>query len=474
MRRTLRRKVALGAGAAVAVAVPLAIAWPTLAATEHAPVVQTRAARAASVTSASQLSTAVAQAQPGDRITVADGVYRSPIRVTRSGTASAPIVISAQNVGRAEVTADNAFQLAGVSNVVIEGFTFNQNAGLDVPPSAKAIRVTRNTFQSGKAGSYLNVSADNAEVDHNTFQNKKNAGVYLQVNGPGAHDMAKNVRIHHNYFFNHQFKGANGGESIRLGLSGRQHGQARALVEFNLFEKADGDSEALSVKSSNNIIRHNTFRDSRGTLSLRHGSGTLVDGNFILGGTSGIRFFGNNHTVINNVVQGSAGQALEVGGGEVRDDKDSGRNHEAADHCVVAFNTLQSNRAGMVVYGNKPFPPSDITLADNILVGTGTLIRPNKATGLTFQGNLISGGSAGVSGGGFRTANPQLVTGAGGLLRLKAGSPAIDAGSGSFPQVAKDMDGQTRAGGKDVGADELGGSGERRPLTAADVGPKAP
>src|SRR6266536_1593060 len=252
MRRTLRRKVALGAGAAVAVAVPLAIAWPTLAATEHAPVVQTRAARAASVTSASQLSTAVAQAQPGDRITVADGV-------NRSATAAAPIVISAQHVGRAEVTADNAFQLAGVSNVVIEGFTFNQNAGLDVPPSAKAIRVTRNTFQSGKAGSYLNVSANNAEVDHNTFQNKKNAGVYLQVNGPGAHDMAKNVRIHHNYFFNHQFKGANGGESIRLGLSGRQHGQARALVEFNLFEKADGDSQDLAVKSSNNIIRHNTF-----------------------------------------------------------------------------------------------------------------------------------------------------------------------------------------------------------------------
>ena len=38
-----------------------------------------------------------------------------------------------------------------------------------------------------------------------------------------------------------------------------------------------------------------------------------------------------------------------------------------------------------------------------------------------------------------------------------------------------DMDGQTRTGAKDTGADEFGAAGpQHRPLTAADVGPKAP
>ncbi|MEO0875758.1 MAG: chondroitinase-B domain-containing protein, partial [Bacteroidota bacterium] len=43
------------------------------------------------------------------------------------------------------------------------------------------------------------------------------------------------------------------------------------IVEHNLFEDCDGDPEIVSVKSCDNIIRHNTFLASYGTLSLRHG-----------------------------------------------------------------------------------------------------------------------------------------------------------------------------------------------------------
>jgi poly(beta-D-mannuronate) lyase len=469
-----RRKVALGAASAVALAVPLAVAWPSIAAQTGAP---SRAPRALSVSSLSALSTAVAAAVPGDRISVAAGVYSTgTIKIDRSGTAAAPIRISAASVGGTEIAGSAKIQFGDVSNVVVEGFTFSSTAGVDVPAGARAVRVTRNTFQGNKTGAYLNVSADNAEVDHNTFQNKTTAGVYLQINGPGPHGMAKNVHIHHNYFFNHQFKGANGGESIRLGLSGRQHGDARAVVEYNLFEKADGDSEALSVKSSNNTIRFNTFLDSRGTLSLRHGWGTRVEGNIIIGGHSGIRFFGNNHTIVNNVVQGSDGLPMEVGGGEIRDDKDSTTAHEAADHCVVAFNTLIGTGGAVVKYGSgKQFPPSDVTLADNIIVGKGGGAVGGTGGALKFQGNLLNGASAGsMPAGGFRTANPQLVAGPGGLMRLKAGSPAIDAAGGAFAQVTKDLDSQNRTGAKDVGADEFNAATPLRPLTRADVGPKAP
>jgi hypothetical protein len=468
MNRRWRRSALLLASAAAALGIPAALAWPSLAATTP---------RTLSVSNAASFASAVANAQPGDKIMVADGTYAASIAVNRSGTASAPITIAARNPGQAQLTSPNAIQLGKVSHVVIQGFTFTGDGGLDVPVAAAAVRITRNTFASNKSGAFLSVSADNTEVDHNAFLNKSTAGVYLQVNGPGAHGMAKNVHIHHNYFFNHHFGGANGGESIRLGLSGRQHGDAHALVEYNLFEKANGDSEALSVKSSNNIIQYNTFLNSRGTLSLRHGWGTLVQGNYILGGTSGIRFFGNNHVIINNVVQGTTGQALEIGGGEIRDDTNSTTAHEAADHCVVAFNTFQSSRAGAARFGSdKKFDPTDITVADNIVTGKGGTLLTGTGAQLKFQGNILFGGSAGsFPAGSFRMVDPKLVAGTGGLLRLSSGSPAIDAATGSFPQVSLDMDGQTRTGAKDVGADEFGASGpQQRPLTAADVGPKAP
>jgi hypothetical protein len=465
----MKRSVLLGAISAVALAVPVSLAWPSLAA-------QSRAPRALTVSSLGALSTAVAQAVPGDRITVAAGSYASgTIRVNRQGTADRPITIAAAGLGGTELTGSAKFDLTGSSHVVIEGFVFGPTVGLDVPPGATATRITRNTF-GNKSGHVLTVAADDTEVDHNTFQNKTSAGVYLQVNGPGSGGMAKRVHIHHNYFFNHQFKGGNGGESIRLGLSGRQHGDARAVVEYNLFEKADGDSEALSVKSSNNMIRFNTFLNSRGTLSLRHGWGTTVDGNIIIGGKGGIRFFGNNHTIVNNIVQGSSGQELEVGGGEIRDDTGSTTAHEAAEHCVVLFNTLVSTGSDLVKFGGgKKYGPDDITLANNVFQGSGTLVTKRQGTSLKWQGNIINGGTAGIiPASGYRSANPLLVTAIGGMLRPSAASPVIDAATGTFAQVTTDLDDQVRTGTKDVGADEVSAVTPRRPLTAVDVGPKAP
>ena len=103
-----------------------------------------------------------------------------------------------------------------------------------------------------------------------------------------------------------------------------------------------------------------------------------------------------------------------------------------------------------------------------LLTGTGTQLRD--------EGNVLFGGTPGsFPKGTFRMVDPRLVPGDGGLLRLSSGSPAIDAGVGGYPMVSLDMDGQSRTGPKDVGADEFGAAGpQHRPLTAADVGPKAP
>jgi Chondroitinase B len=490
MKRKTRRKLVLGTVFAAVTAVPLAVAWPSIAAqipgaapAEPAAVKAAapaggRAAQTVSVASVSALSTAIAKAVPGDVITLAAGKYTSgTIKINRSGTAARPITISAASAGATEIGGTTKIDLSGSSHVVVEGFTITSSADFSVPVGATATQITRNTFNSNKNGAYLSVAADDTEVDHNTFENKTTAGVFLQVNGPGAHGMAQRVHVHHNYFFNHQFKGANGGESIRFGLSGRQHGDAKGLIEYNLFEKADGDSEAISIKSSNNVVRYNTLLNSRGTISLRHGWGTTVEGNFVIGGHSGIRFFGNNHTIINNVVQDSAGLPMEVGGGEIRDDTNSTTAHEAADHCLVAFNTLVGTGGNVVKYGSgKKFAPSDVTLADNIIVGMGGSAVAGTGGSLKFQGNILTGAAAGtMPASGFKSVDPKLVRGAGNVFRLSAGSPAIDAASGSFPQVTNDIDRVARTGTFDVGADEfVAGGAQVKPLTSADVGPKAP
>jgi hypothetical protein len=126
--------------------------------------------------------------------------------------------------------------------------------------------------------------------------------------------------------------------------------------------------------------------------------------------------------------------------------------------------------------GGKKYPPDEITLADNILAGTGQLVRVSQGTHLHWQGNLINGGTAGqIPAGGYREADPALAKGPGGLYRLTAGSPAIDAASGSYSQVTLDLDGQARSGAKDTGAHEFSVAGTaHQPLTSDDVGPKAP
>ena len=471
--RLVRWLIAGAAGAAV-VAASVAAVLPTLAAmSPHATHV---------VSSISALQSALGSAMPGDAIQLADGTYTAggPISISRAGTASAPITVQAQHPGGATITGSGGFSIGGsASYVVLSGFRLTGARGLSVPVGATHVQVTRNTFQmAGSVQYWLTVAGDDAQIDHNTFQHKATIGNFIEVVGPGGSGMAQRTWIHHNYFLDQSFQGSNGGESIRVGLSGRQHSSAKAIVEYNLFEQCDGDLEVISVKSTDDTIRYNTLRNSKGTITLRHGWNNRVEGNYLIGNATGIRMFGNNHVVINNVVENSTGLALQVGGGEVRDDATSGRDHEAVDHALVAFNTFVNDHATPVQVGDggMRFQPSDVTIANNIVSGTGAAVGVTKgSTGISFQGNMLSGVSGGaMSASGFHSANPKLVLDPGGVYRLAPGSPAVGAAVGAYPQVTLDMDTQARGTPSDVGADQFTGSGApREPLTTADVGPAA-
>ncbi len=441
----------------------------------------TAAAGTTTVRSIAELQAAADQAQPGDRIELVDGVYTSSgaIRLSRSGTASAPVTIAAQHVGGAEIRGTAGFRFDGADHVHLEGFRLTHGGGLTIPSSSHHVRFTRNTVQlSGGDGNWVTVVGDDTEVSYNTFQNKSTKGVFLQVTGPGERAMAQRLQVHHNYFYNHAYTGTNGGESIRLGYSSRQLSTADATVEQNLFVRADGDSEAISVKSSDNVVRHNTIRDSRGSIVLRHGNRNTVDGNLLLGGSSGLRFYDNDHVLVNNLIQGGSGQII-AGSGTVADDTTWSTAHARPDRVLVAFNTVVGTRVPLlqVGQGTDRLGPHECTFANTILVGGGSggLIDIDEGTSLRWHGSIVWAGTGGnAPSSGYRRVDPALVTDSGGLRRLAAGSPAIGTAAGSYPQVTQDMDLQSRTDPKDVGADEYAATGTpRRPLTTADVGPNA-
>ncbi|MEU7481315.1 polysaccharide lyase 6 family protein [Lentzea sp. NPDC042327] len=419
------------------------------------------------VSTVSSLQAAIDTARPGQRIVLARGVHPAdrPVKITRSG-----ITVAAQTIGATVFTGRGGIALGDVRDVTVEGFVFDGESGTTVPAGALATRITRNTYNGNRDGASLTVSANDVEVDHNTFSNRSNEGVYLQITGPGS-EIAQRTHVHHNYFYNHSFTGSNGGESIRLGYSHKQSKSAYAVIEHNLFDKANGDAEAISVKSSDNTVRFNTIRNSKGYIVLRHGNRTVVEGNLLFG--SGIRFHGNDHRVFNNYVQNTGDRAIVFGKGSETDSGPTSTSHDRPDRVTVAFNTLVGTGA-VVDSDTGTYAPKDCVLANNIIQGSSSkLVDLMSGSTVKYEGNIVWGGTAGIPSG-YRSVDPKLVRDSNGLLRLSSGSPAIDTSAGPYSYVTRDFDPQARSGKPDVGADEYSTSATRKPLTTADVGVNAP
>ncbi|MGW0959671.1 polysaccharide lyase 6 family protein [Streptomyces gelaticus] len=474
-RRTFLRATAAGAALTV---VPTG-GLPTASAT----------AAPATVGSLDELRAAIDRARPGDRIVVADGRYTVPpdrpltIRNKR-GTEHAPITIAARSRGGVVLDGEQSFVLDASSHITVSGFSFRQSSTLDIPPNCSHIRLTRNDFQLADIEGlhWVMVRADDSKVDHNHFHGKSTLGIYLGIEGAGTDEMAQRVHVFRNYFSDHTFTGSNGGEPIRLGVSPRALSSAHAVVEYNLFERANGDPEAISVKSSDNVIRHNTIRDSLGGIVLRHGNRNRVEANHLVAGTEGVRIYGNDHVIVNNHLAGLSGRALVIGSGSERDHlpgetPEARRGNDAPDRVLIAYNTLVNNKGTLSGESQRPHEPRDVTVADNLLVGdSGELVAMANTVRFTWSGNILWGAAAdgNIPAGGYTRVDPKLVTGPDGVARLAADSPAIGAGTLGRSPVTHDIDGDPRGRYRDVGADEYAERAPRhRPLTPADVGPHA-
>ena len=459
---------------------------------------RTRTAR-----SLDELRSMIASALPGDRIELADGTYTNeePIEVSVHGTEQAPIVITAQTVGGATIGGASSFHVEDASHVILRGFKLTHaveegEVALSIVGS-NHVRFTRNEFaikDTTSISTWMRLEGAGSgynRIDHNDFHDKKSSNVFLAVYGDapdGSLGMSQHDRIDHNHFRKLTLD-SEGGECLRIGDSKRGTVSAHTLVEANLFEECNGDPEVISNKSSENVFRGNTLRNNKGSLVLRHGNKNVVDGNFILNNAGGMRVYGHDHLITNNYIEGSTGTGAQgtiiLSSGCTEADTGKGTDCSVANRVTVAFNTLVGNQPTHLVIGastsTRPIPARDLRIENNLLVGEqGTLVDFERAPeGFTATGNMLWGAASpgDMPSSGYVRMDPRLVRAKDGLMRPSAGSPVVGAArpSSSGLDLTTDMDGQVRAGARDVGADQAAsGAALRRPLTPADVGPHAP
>ncbi len=215
---------------------------------------------------------------------------------------------------------------------------------------------------------------------------------------------------------------------------------------------------------------------------FRHGNRTTAAGNFVLASGCGLRVYGNDHGIFNNYLSGITGTALTVGSGLEQDHyegepSDTRTGYDASERVRFVHNTIVGS-ANAVVGESRAFRPRDWTFSNNLIqADSGTVVRlPGGAPSFVWSANLVGGAAepGDVPAAGYSRVDLQLAAD-GPLLRPRATSPAIDAASGSDPEVTTDMDGQARTGPKEIGADEYSSAPVTvRPLSASDVGPDAP
>lgn len=431
------------------------------------------------VNSLSALQEAINRAIPGETITMANGIYTNTtkIAIDRKGSESKPIIVAAKTIGGVEINGSEGFDLgSSAAYIIIQGFKFTHASGkTKIAFGANHCRITRNVFECSGKGAYLTVSGDDNQVDHNTFQNKFTEGQMISVQGPGGSEMAQRTWIHHNYFYKFAPTANNCG-SIQVGLSGRSLSSAFTIVEYNLFSQTRGENENICNKSCDNIYRYNTFGEGVSELSLRHGNRCQVYGNFFIG-SEGIRFYGDNHKIYNNYFE-RCSPAISIGNGDGIIPPDRLVMHDRPDSVQVAFNTLINNKVNVIMASrNAGLGATSISFSNNIIQGggpavkiSGTIVNP------IWKGNIIwnTDGAGTIPQSGFVLIDPLLKQDNKSVFHIQSASPAIGKSIGSFPYVTNDLDGQTRKGKPDIGADQLS-SGKilNSILTTKEVGPNA-
>jgi len=453
-------------------------------------------AKQISVTTVAQITTAMTTAKPGDTLVMSTTGSWSNVVIDfeGSGTAARPIVLKAQTSAGVVVSGQSNLLIGG-NYLIVSGLIFEngysptadvvQFRKLDQTPSTyceltNTSIIDYNIADSTVDNKWVSLYGSYNRVDHCYLKGKTNVGTTLVV---WLSDTPNYHRIDHNYFGYRPELYTNGGEAIRVGTGDWAAYDSYTTVEYNYFEQCDGDPEVISNKSCHNTYRYNTLYECEGSLSIRQGNFCTVNGNFLIqqdiSNSGGIRVCGQDHLVYNNYIQNSAGNGNRSAISLLEGTTDT-TTYPQVQRASIVFNTLVNCKYSLTVgagYGGTAIvPPINCVFANNLVYGTTSplIIYMDTPTNMTYQSNIFFGATLGITTpAGISMVDPLLTQSSSGLWRPDTSlSPIKNAATGTYSYVTIDMDGQSRTGVYDIGADEISsGTILLRPLTANDVGP---
>lgn len=255
-----------------------------------------------------ELQRAINSANIGDSCTLAPGVYTdAKIIITRNG-----LTISSQGAGKVIFNGSSQVSIAADSTT-FTGFQFieGDTPGIVIKVSGSRNQLVALNFSGYSAEKYINIEAGSQynDISFCNFENKPISapignlvGVIPHEEIPGFH------RIRFCSFKNLPGPGGDfGNEPIRLGVGAKSDFISRTIIENCYWENTGlGDSESISVKSRENIIRNCLFKNNKeGMLVFRNGNDNLAYGNIFMN-SGGIRVKeANNIYCFNNYFENS-------------------------------------------------------------------------------------------------------------------------------------------------------------------------
>lgn len=357
----------------------------------------------------------VSKLQPGDTLVLKDGVWNDfEILFTGSGSEGKPIALTAQTKGRVILSGESNLRLAG-KYLHVSGLVFKDG----YTPSSAVIEFRRNKEELAYHSRVSEVVIDNYSnpdkqesdywvalygkhnrFDHNHLVGKKNKGVTVAVRLNNKESQENYHRIDHNYFGYRPIFGSNGGETLRIGTSHYSLTNSFTRVEHNVFEKTNGEVEIISVKSGKNTLANNLFLEARGTLTLRHGNGNIVENNVFLGNgvdhTGGIRVINKDQVIRNNYLEGLTGYRFGSGLTVMNGVPNSPINrYHQVENAVIENNTLINVDHIQLAAGSdaeRTAAPTNSVIKNNLLINEQnqpfTLF--DDISGIRFEDNIAN------------------------------------------------------------------------------------
>ena len=403
---------------------------------------QTGLAETLLVHSQDEFEDTVDDLEPGDTIMLANGAWRDfEILFTGFGTPDQPITLTAETRGEVFITGQSNLRMAG-EYLVVSGLVFRD--GHTPTNTVISFRRTRGDYayhsrvtetvidrfnnpERHETDYWVMMYGKHNRFDHNHLVGKSNAGVLMAVRLDSEESQENHHRIDHNYFGPRPILGTNGGEILRIGTSHYSRSNSFTVVENNYFDRCNGELEIISNKSGGNTIRGNLFFESRGTLTMRHGDGAVVENNVFLGNrvdhTGGIRVINANQTVRNNYMHGLTGHrfggALVVMNGVPNSPLNR---YDPVDNALIENNSVIDS--DHVEFGagsdeERSATPTNSVFRSNLIFnedGRNIVAVHDDVGGIEFHGNVLNDVDEPTLTEGFVNAALELALADNGLL----------------------------------------------------------